>query len=160
MINNFGIRNLRNAEYCQFMVSVFDLFTQCDFVRGNFEYLYESMGESLRAAETALAAERKNEKVKEKNEADRYRDRLHSKLFNYLKAVLYFPFKGKRFTSIFRRSPSGGIALQAYFVLPLQGETLCKHISSFPFKGNRFASIFHCSPSRGNALQTYFVFPL
>ena len=71
------------------MVSVFDLFTKCDFVCENFEYLYESMGESLRAAETALAAERKNEKVKEKNEADRYRDRLHSKLFNYLKAVLY-----------------------------------------------------------------------
>ena len=89
MIDSFSFRDLRNAEYYQFMVSVFDLFTQCDFVRGNFEYLYESMGESLRAAETALAAERKNEKVKEKNEADRYRDRLHSKLFNYLKAVLY-----------------------------------------------------------------------
>ena len=89
MIDMYSFRNLRNAEYYQFMVSVFALFTKCDFVRESFEYLYESMGESLKAAETALAAERKNEKVKEKNEADRYRDRLHSKLFNYLKSILY-----------------------------------------------------------------------
>ena len=89
MIDMYSFRNLRNAEYYQFMVSVFDLFTKCGFVRENFEYLYESMGASLQVAETALAAERKNEKVREKNEADRYRDRLHSKLFNYLKAILY-----------------------------------------------------------------------
>jgi hypothetical protein len=89
MINNFSFRNLRNAEYYQFMVSAFDLFAKSGFVRENFGYLYDSMGENLRAAETALAAERKNEKIREKNEADRYRDRLHSKLFNYLKSILY-----------------------------------------------------------------------
>jgi len=89
MINNFGVRDLRSAEYCQFMVSVFDLFTKSGFVRENFGYLHDLMGESLKAAETALAAERKNDKVREKNDADRYRDRLHSKLFNYLKSFLY-----------------------------------------------------------------------
>jgi len=89
MIDNFSFNDLRNAEYYQFMVSVFDLFAKSGFVRENFGYLHDSLGESLRAAETALAAERKNEKVKEKNEADRYRDRLHSKLFNYLKFILY-----------------------------------------------------------------------
>jgi len=89
MIDIFSFRNLRNAEYYQFMVSVFNLFTKCDLIRVIFEYLYESMGANLQAAEAALAAERKNEKVREKNEADRYRDRLHSKLFNSLKAILY-----------------------------------------------------------------------
>ena len=71
-----------------------------------------------------------------------------------------FPFKGKRFTAIFRTSPSRGNALQAYFVVPLQGESLCKHISYFPFKGKRFASIFRRSPSKGIALQAYFTVPL
>ena len=89
MIDNFSFNDLRNAEYYQFMVSAFDLFAKCGFVCENFGYLHDSLGESLRAAETALAAERKNEKVKEKNEADRYRDLLHSKLFNYLKFILY-----------------------------------------------------------------------
>ena len=88
MINSFSFKDLRNPEYFQFMVSVSDLFRKSGFVGANFEYLYSSMVENLRAAEAALAAERKNEKVKEKNEADRYRDRLHSKLFNSLKAIL------------------------------------------------------------------------
>jgi len=58
MINNFVFRDLRSAEYCQFMVSVFDLFTKSGFVRKHFEYLLDLMGEILKAAETALAAER------------------------------------------------------------------------------------------------------
>jgi hypothetical protein len=39
--------------------------------------------------EKALSVERDNAKIKEKGVAERYRDKLHSKLFNSVKAILY-----------------------------------------------------------------------
>jgi hypothetical protein len=89
MINVFPILRLRNAEYFQFMVSARDIFKKFDAASANLSTLYKELDQLLIVAEEALAAERRNEKIREKNEMDRYRDRLHSKLFNYLKYILY-----------------------------------------------------------------------
>jgi len=89
MINKFPIHNLRNAEYFQYMQSALVVLDKFGIDRENLEPLYEDFRQCLRDAEIALAYEKKNEKVREKNEADRYRDRLHSKLFNYVKSILY-----------------------------------------------------------------------
>ena len=89
MVTKFNFRDLRNPEYFQFMVSVRDIFVKHEAVSESFGCLCDDLTEKINVAEIALAAERRNEKVREKNEADRYRDRLHSKLFNYLKSILY-----------------------------------------------------------------------
>ena len=89
MINKFAFINLRNPEYLQFMVSVRDVLSKHSVVADSFGCLYEALTKNLINAEAALAAERRNDKVREKNEADRYRDRLHRKLYNYLKSILY-----------------------------------------------------------------------
>ena len=89
MINSLYIAHLRNAEYFQFISSARDIFAQSEIDREYFGALYDELEELLKAAENAMAFEKKSEKVREKNEADRYRDRLHSKLFNYLKSILY-----------------------------------------------------------------------
>ena len=89
MINKFDVTRPRNAEYFQFMVSARDILAKYGVVRDNFGCLYDELRLHVNLAETAMIAERKNEKVAEKNEADRYRDRMHSKLFNYLKFILY-----------------------------------------------------------------------
>jgi hypothetical protein len=89
MILKFNINNLRNAEYYQFIVSAYAIFLKYGMDPKYFGSLYDEFGEQIRIAEKAMAIEKKNEKVREKNEADRYRDRLHSKLFNYLKSITY-----------------------------------------------------------------------
>ena len=43
----------------------------------------------LDTARDSMAIEKKNEVVRRKNEMDDYRDRLHRKLFNQLKTILY-----------------------------------------------------------------------
>ena len=89
MINKYAFINLRNSEYFQFMVSVRDILSKHGIVIESFGCLYDMLGENLTVAEAALAAEKRNDRVRQKNEADRYRDRLHRKLFNYLKSILY-----------------------------------------------------------------------
>ncbi|MDR0334009.1 MAG: DUF6261 family protein [Dysgonamonadaceae bacterium] len=89
MINKLDISRLRNAEYFQLMVSARDIFKKFDAASANLSTLYKELDQLLVVAEEALAAERRNEKIREKNEMDRYRDRLHSKLFNYLKSILF-----------------------------------------------------------------------
>ena len=89
MITKLHINILRNAEFFQFMQSAFVIFDKYGIDRENLNQLYEDMQQCLLDAEIALAYEKKNEKVREKNEADRYRDRLHSKLFNHVKTILY-----------------------------------------------------------------------
>ena len=89
MINKFAFINLRNSEYFQYMVSFREVLGKHDVVHDSFGCLYDALSDSLTLAEAALAVERGNEKVREKNDADRYRDRLHSKLFNFLKSIIY-----------------------------------------------------------------------
>ena len=88
MIYKFSFNSLRNAEYNQFMRSVHDILVRLEVDRETFGSLINMLSDLLQTAETSLTAERRNEKVREKNEADRYRDRLHSKLFNHLKSIL------------------------------------------------------------------------
>jgi hypothetical protein len=88
MINKLDIPRLRNAEYYQFMVSARDIFKKFDAASQNLSTLYTELDTQIALAEEALAAERRNEKVREKNEMDSRRDRLHSRLFNYLKYIL------------------------------------------------------------------------
>ena len=89
MIQKIQMTALRNAEYFQFISSSCDLFACLGVDRDNLGTLYDELNNLLKMAETALTIEKKNAKVREKNDMDRYRDRLHSKLFNTLKAVLY-----------------------------------------------------------------------
>ena len=89
VVIKFPIKNLRNAEYVQFTSSACNIFARFGIDRENLSPLYDQLGMYLKDAETAMAVERKNEKIREKNEKDRYRDRLHSKLFNYVKSILY-----------------------------------------------------------------------
>ena len=89
MIPKFQMTNLRNAEHYQFISSACELFARFGVDSENLGALYDALAALLQTAEEALAIEKKNEKVREKNAMDRYRDRLHSKLFNYLKSILY-----------------------------------------------------------------------
>ena len=89
MITKLDVNNLRNAEYYQFMQSALAIFDKYGIDRANLEPLYEEMRHHLHEAELALAYEKQNEKVRLKNDANRYRNRLHSKLFNYIKSILY-----------------------------------------------------------------------
>ena len=89
MIQKIQFRNLRNAEYFQFMSSAYDVFVKLGVEDESFACLRLELGRLLPLAEAAMISERRNAKVAEKNDADRRRDRLHSKLFNYLKYILY-----------------------------------------------------------------------
>ena len=89
MVNKFARHNLRNAEYFQFISSAIDIFAKFKVDEETFACLFEELRRLQPLAEAAMIAERRSEKVREKNEADRYRDRMHSKLFNYLKYILY-----------------------------------------------------------------------
>jgi len=89
MINKFSMTNLRNAEYFQFLSSVCAIFDKYGVDCENLGTYYDELREYRNAAETALAVERTNVKIREKNDMCLYRDKLHSKLFNYLKSILY-----------------------------------------------------------------------
>ena len=89
MVNKYDISGLRNAEHVQFIGGVCDVVARYRVDWELLEPFYLVLDECRIAEETALAAEKSSEKTREKNEADRYRDRLHSKLFNYVKSILY-----------------------------------------------------------------------
>jgi hypothetical protein len=89
MVNKLHINILRNAEWVQYMSSTCNILDRFGVDRENLEYLYGLLAELLKTAETAMAIERNNEKIRAKNDADRYRDRLHRKIFNYVKSILY-----------------------------------------------------------------------
>ena len=90
MIDNFALRHiLRHPEFFQFMVSSYGIFSKYAVITDNVMYLFNTLGDKLKLAEELLAIEKRNDKILEKNDADEYRDNLHSKLFNYLKTILY-----------------------------------------------------------------------
>jgi hypothetical protein len=89
MIKKFCFSNLRNAEHFQFMQSAAAIFGKFGIDSANLNPLYDEHRQLLQDAEVALAFESHNEKVREKNVADRCRDNLHSKLFNFVKSILY-----------------------------------------------------------------------
>jgi hypothetical protein len=89
MINKFALGNLRNAEHIQYMASAHLIFAKYNVDAEHLGAYYAELGDLVKTAEASLAFEKKNEKIREKNDADRLRDRLHSRLFNYLKYILY-----------------------------------------------------------------------
>jgi hypothetical protein len=88
MINKFSMNYLRNAECLAFMLAANDLIIKHKIFSEALAPLQERWNALLQTAAKALKVEEQNETVRLKNEADRYRDKLHGKLFNYLKSIL------------------------------------------------------------------------
>jgi hypothetical protein len=65
------------------------LFLKHNLEAGELSSSYEELNGQVKLEENAMAIERANEKIGEKNRADTYRDKMHSKLFNHLKTILY-----------------------------------------------------------------------
>jgi hypothetical protein len=89
MINKIALSQLRNLEHFQFITDADIIFRKHNL---DPEYLtpsYAQLSECQKAEETALAIEKNNEKIREKNAADAYRDKSNSSLFNYLKSIIY-----------------------------------------------------------------------
>ena len=86
-LKNIRFRELRNAEYFQYMTDMYTIIAKYDFLGEVLQFLVSELKRLLGIAEVALLAERRNDMVRQKNEADRRRDRLHSRLFNYLKYI-------------------------------------------------------------------------
>ncbi|MDR1154977.1 MAG: DUF6261 family protein [Bacteroidales bacterium] len=89
MILRLKLENLRNPEHLQFMTDGCKLFLKHNLEAGELSPSYEELNGRVKLEENAMAIERANEKIGEKNRADAYRDKLHSKLFNHLKTILY-----------------------------------------------------------------------
>jgi hypothetical protein len=89
MIRKVKITQLRNAEHLQFVTDSEKVLRTHLLELDALSSVYDNYTRLGKAEETAMAVELRNEKVKLKNEAEYYRDRLHGKLFNYVKAILY-----------------------------------------------------------------------
>lgn len=89
VIIKININNLRNSEHYQFMDSACSIFDKHKIDSDNLQLSYDELKALCKAEEQALAVEKTNEKVREKNEADAYRDKLHSKLFSYVRSITY-----------------------------------------------------------------------
>ena len=89
MVIKFQIGNLRNAEYYQFIISAQGIFLKYMVHRYILDSSYNELEQLLELAKNSMALERRNELIRQKNEMDNYRDRLHRKLFNQLKTILY-----------------------------------------------------------------------
>lgn len=88
MIQPARLSYFRNAEHYQYMFSAGNIFSKYKVDPENLEELYIAFDVKCQKEEQSLAAEKGNEKIRKKNASDRYRDRLHSKLFNQVKAIL------------------------------------------------------------------------
>jgi hypothetical protein len=91
MIKKINLILLLAVEHFKFMSSVCAIFEKLKVANDTVVALLAGLKQYVADAETALAHEKRNAKIREKNEADLVRDRLHSKLFNYLKTILYDP---------------------------------------------------------------------
>jgi hypothetical protein len=89
MIEKFQMMNLRNAEHLQFITDADKIFGKYGVEEQILASVYAELSRLRQEEETAMAVEQSNAKVKEKNVTEHYRDRLHSKLFNYVKSILY-----------------------------------------------------------------------
>jgi hypothetical protein len=89
MIERFKTTHLRNAEHMQFTADADGIFGKHRAEEQVLAPVYKEFSTLRQKEETAMTVELSNGKVKEKNVADHYRDRLHSKLFNYVKSILY-----------------------------------------------------------------------
>jgi hypothetical protein len=88
MIQKFKLEHLRNPEHLQFAADSHKLFVKHGSGTATMLPLYDNMGRCVGQEESALAREKRNKKIAEKNHADIYRDKLHGKFFNHLKSIL------------------------------------------------------------------------
>lgn len=88
MIKKNKLKNLRNPEHFQFMTSANVVFGKYEVDVENLGPLYTELELCVDQEEMAMAAEIHNEKIQEKNQLDTYRDKMYSKLVNFLKAIL------------------------------------------------------------------------
>jgi hypothetical protein len=89
MIKKFQVMSLRNAEHLQFVTDADKLFVAQKPENQLLEPIYVEFSRLRHEEEAAMAIEASNAKIKEKSIAEHYRDRLHGKLFNYVKSILY-----------------------------------------------------------------------
>ena len=88
IIKKFVLTRMLITEYYLYIKSAYDLFVKYKIDGAVFGCFIEKLGELLDLAEAALSLEKTNAKYREKDEADNLRDRLHGRLYNYLKYIL------------------------------------------------------------------------
>jgi hypothetical protein len=88
MIEKIQMVRLRNAEHFQFITDADRIFGKYGAEEQILAPVYAELSRLRQEEEAAMAVEQSNAKVKEKNVTEHYRDRLHSKLFNYVKSIL------------------------------------------------------------------------
>jgi hypothetical protein len=89
MIEKFQIVQLRIPEHLQFTTDSGIIFDKYNLESNVLSSFYQKHAFLRGQEEKAMALGVKNKKIKEKNEVELYRDRLHGKLFNYVKSILY-----------------------------------------------------------------------
>jgi hypothetical protein len=89
MIEKFQMMHLRNAEHLQFITDADRIFGKYGAEEQVLAPVYAELSRLRQKEEAAMAFELSNAKVKEKNVTEQHRDRLYSKLFNYVKLILY-----------------------------------------------------------------------
>jgi hypothetical protein len=89
MINKFQMQDLRSAEHMQFSVDADAIFRKHQAESQRLSPFYNEYSRLVKVEEASMAVETGNALVGEKGVAEHYRDKLHSKLFNYVKAILY-----------------------------------------------------------------------
>jgi hypothetical protein len=89
MIKKFQQTQLRNAEHLQFVTDADKIYSKHNSESQLLSGFYDEFHRLGREEERAMAIENNNTKIKEKGIVERYRDKLHSKLFNSVKVILY-----------------------------------------------------------------------
>lgn len=89
VIIKLPISQLRNPEHFQFITDADKIFRKYNLAPQDMSGLYQELSDCRQAEEAAMAIERRNDIIKEKNIGDIYRDKLHSSMFNYIKSIIY-----------------------------------------------------------------------
>ncbi|MDR1156344.1 MAG: DUF6261 family protein [Bacteroidales bacterium] len=89
MINKFPMQNLRSAEHLQFNTDADVIFRKHQAESQRLSPCYNEYSRLVKQEEASMATETGNALIGEKGVAEHYRDKVHSKLFNHVKAILY-----------------------------------------------------------------------
>jgi hypothetical protein len=89
MTRKIHLSHMHNADHYLFIYSVCAILRKYNISIEFILKLLERLEALCKEEEEAFTFEKTNAKVREKDEADRYRDNLHSRFFNYVKSILY-----------------------------------------------------------------------
>jgi hypothetical protein len=89
MFHKCNLNNLRNADHYMFIYSACAILRKYNISIEFILKLIERLEALCKEEEEAFTFEKTIAKVREKDEADRYRDNLHRRFFNYVKSILY-----------------------------------------------------------------------